>query len=67
MNKRLLTVALIGVAATTAACNDKFLTEVPSDFVSPANFYSNAGDAITAVNAAYATFIDLSSPLSNSD
>jgi len=68
MNKRLLTVALIGAAATTAAaCNDKFLTEVPSDFVSPANFYANAGDAITAVNAAYATFIDLRSPLSNSD
>jgi len=67
MNKRLLTVALIGVAVTTAACNDKFLTEVPSDFVSPANFYANAGDAITAVNAAYATFIDQVSPLSNSD
>jgi len=67
MNKRLLTVALLGVAVTTAACNDKFLTEVPSDFVSPANFYSNQGDAITAVNAAYATFIDLRSPLGNAD
>jgi hypothetical protein len=68
MNKRLLAVALVGAAVTTAAaCNDKFLTEVPSDFVSPANFYQNAGDAITAVNAAYATFIDLRSPLSNSD
>jgi hypothetical protein len=68
MNKRLLTVALMGAAVTTAAaCNDNFLTEVPSDFVSPANFYSNAGDAVTAVNAAYATFIDQRSPLSNSD
>ena len=67
MNKRFLTVALIGVAVTTAACNDKFLTEVPSDFVSPSNFYANAGDALTAVNAAYATFVDLRSPLGNAD
>ena len=67
MNKRLLTVALIGAAVTAAACNDNFLTEVPSDFVSPANFYGNAGDAITAVNAAYATFVDLRSPLGNAD
>ena len=67
MDKRLLTVALVAAAATAAGCNDKFLTEVPSDFVSPANFYQNAGDAITAVNAAYATFVDLRSPLGNSD
>ena len=67
MNKRLLTVALAGAAVTAAACNDKFLTEVPSDFISPANFYGNAGDAVTAVNAAYATFVDLRSPLGNAD
>jgi len=67
MNKRLLTVALIGAAVTAAACNNDFLTEVPSDFVSPANFYQNEGDAITAVNAAYSTFVDLRSPLGNAD
>ena len=41
--------------------------EKPSDFVSPVNFYGNSGDAIAAVNAAYATFINLSSPLGTSD
>ncbi len=47
------------------ACSDDFLTEVPVDFVSPANFYNNAGDALAATNAAYATFVSLPSPLSN--
>ena len=43
-----------------SACNhDEFLREVPSDFVSPENFYRNEGDALAAVNAAYATFINL--------
>src|SRR4051812_16345234 len=49
------------------ACQKDFLTEVPQDFVSPENFYRNAGDAITAVNAVYSTFINLQSPFSSSD
>ncbi|HEY0997865.1 MAG TPA: RagB/SusD family nutrient uptake outer membrane protein [Gemmatimonadaceae bacterium] len=61
---RLLTLLAVAVAAT--GCEKDFLTEVPSDFVSPANFYKNEGDAIAAVNAAYATFITLPSPLSSS-
>ena len=49
------------------ACQKDFLTEVPQDFVAPENFYRNAGDAVTAVNAVYSTFIDLQSPFSSSD
>src|SRR5918992_5801542 len=55
------------VAASTVACDNDFLTEVPSDFVAPENFYRNAGDALAAVNAAYASFINLPSPLSSND
>lgn len=48
------------------ACNNKdFLTEVPQDFVAPENFYRNADDALSALSAAYATFVDLDSPLQN--
>src|ERR1043166_3853502 len=54
------------VTAGSMACKDKFLTETPSDFVSPLSFYQNANDALSALTAAYATFIDLPSPLSNS-
>ena len=49
------------------ACNDDFLTETPTDFIAPENFYNNEADATAAVNAAYATFITLQSPLSSSD
>jgi starch-binding outer membrane protein, SusD/RagB family len=59
--------ALLFTAVTVSACDDEFLTEVPSDFVAPENFYRNADDALAAVNAAYATFINLRSPLSNDD
>src|SRR5437660_6366541 len=52
-----LTVVLLGLGA----CNDnKFLTEVPYDFVGPQNFYKNAGDAMAAVNGVYASFINTS-------
>jgi hypothetical protein len=67
---RSLGATLLGgaVLLSAAACNkDKFLTEVPADFVSPENFYRNANDAQSALTAAYATFVDLQSPLSNSD
>lgn len=54
--------------ATAVGCNhDEFLREVPADFVAPENFYRNAGDALAAVNAAYATFITLASPNSSSN
>src|SRR5215207_6012878 len=43
-------------AATLGACSDKeFLTEVPYDFVGPTNFYRTAGDALAALNGAYAS------------
>ncbi|HET6228699.1 MAG TPA: RagB/SusD family nutrient uptake outer membrane protein [Longimicrobiaceae bacterium] len=67
MKKQLGAAALLALAAATAACHDKFLTEVPTDFVAPENFYRNEGDALAAVNAAYASFITLPSPLSSSD
>ncbi|AHG88728.1 RagB/SusD domain-containing protein [Gemmatirosa kalamazoonensis] len=50
-------VATAVLAVSAVACKDDFLTEKPVDFVSPVNFYQNAGDAIAAVNAAYATFV----------
>ncbi len=62
--KRSLTVAALSCLALSA-CSDKFLTEVPIDFVGPTNFYANAGDALAATNAAYASFVTLPSPLSN--
>ena len=67
MKTRLGVVALCAALAAATACNDDFLTEVPSDFVSPENFYRNEGDALAAVNAAYATFINLQSPFSTND
>jgi starch-binding outer membrane protein, SusD/RagB family len=67
MKNRLRTVALAAAVLALPACQDNFLTEVPSDFVAPENFYRNAGDAVAATNAAYATFINLQSPLSSND
>jgi starch-binding outer membrane protein, SusD/RagB family len=61
-NRLRATLLLSGLLAT-GACKD--LTEVPSDFVSPEIFYQNQADALAAVNAAYASFINLPSPLSN--
>ncbi|MEO7455945.1 MAG: RagB/SusD family nutrient uptake outer membrane protein, partial [Gemmatimonadaceae bacterium] len=56
MKNRIMALAIAATAAVTlAACNDeKFLTEVPIDFVGPGNFYNNATDALAAVNGAYA-------------
>jgi hypothetical protein len=67
MRTRIGFAALALAALAAGACNDEFLTEVPSDFVAPENFYRNAGDAVAAVNAAYAAFINTPSPLSSSD
>jgi len=58
--------ALCSVALITA-CKDNFLTETPSAFVSPNNFFASQGDALSALTAAYATFMDLPSPGTNSD
>jgi hypothetical protein len=60
--------SLAGALLLAVSCTkDKFLTEVPSDFVAPENFYRNENDAQSALTAAYATFMDLQSPMSNSD
>ena len=68
MKRNVRVAALLAVLGTAAAgCSDDFLTEVPSDFVAPQTFYSNAADAIAAVNAAYATFVNLQAPLGSSD
>jgi len=64
--RRAVPVLLAG--ALLAGCQDKsFLTENPQDFVAPTNFYKNENDALSALTAAYATFVDQNSPLSNSD
>ncbi|MEO7455941.1 MAG: RagB/SusD family nutrient uptake outer membrane protein [Gemmatimonadaceae bacterium] len=64
MKTTLRYLALAALAIGVPACGKDFLTEVPADFVAPENFYGNAGDAVAAVNAAYASFINLQSPLS---
>ena len=60
MRRRYAFLTLVGtLCAGLAGCNDdEFLTETPRDFVGPGNFYRNAGDAVAAVNAVYATFIN---------
>jgi len=67
MKNHLRIFALLAALLSATACNDEFLTEVPSDFVSPENFYRNQGDALSALTSAYATFVDLQSPLGNAD
>jgi hypothetical protein len=59
MKTSLKITALFAALSALAACDDGFLTEVPQDFIAPENFFQNEGDAIAAVNAAYATFINL--------
>lgn len=63
MKIRIRATLLIAATIATGACKD--LTEAPSDFVAPENFYKNGADAIAAVNSAYATFVNLQDPLSN--
>lgn len=68
MKNRLHAVALLAaLAVPVAACDSDFLTERPSDFVAPENFYQNSGDAIAAVNAAYASFITPGNGVGSSD
>lgn len=67
MNRHFRFLPLAIALCATAACKDNNLTEVPSDFVAPSTFYHTANDAESALTAAYATFVDLPSPLSSSD
>jgi starch-binding outer membrane protein, SusD/RagB family len=67
MNRNLRIVAVLGALAGAAACQHDFLTEVPTASVAPTNFYKNEGDALSALTAAYATFINLASPLGTAD
>ena len=63
MKNRIRATVMLSAVLAVGACKD--LTEVPSDFVSPEIFYQNQADALAAVNAAYASFINVPSPLSN--
>jgi hypothetical protein len=63
MKTRLRATVMLSAVLALGACKD--LTEVPSDFVAPENFYQNQADALAAVNAAYASFVTLQSPLSS--
>jgi starch-binding outer membrane protein, SusD/RagB family len=67
MRNHIKAITLLAAFAGVTACSDDFLTEIPSDFVAPENFYRNQADAISAVTSAYATFITLASPLGNAD
>jgi hypothetical protein len=67
MKRHARVVTLLAVLTASSGCQDDFLTEVPSDFVAPQTFYTSAENAIAAVNAAYATFVNLQSPLGSSD
>jgi hypothetical protein len=64
MKSLLRATALAAVVVAMPGCQKDFLTEVPVDFVAPETFYKNGNDAIAAVNAVYASFINLQSPLS---
>jgi hypothetical protein len=67
MNKNLRVVALLAGLSGLAACTGDFLTETPTASVSPANFYKTQADALSSLTSAYATFINLSSPLGTAD
>jgi hypothetical protein len=67
MKNHIRAIALLAAVSAATGCSKDFLTEVPSDFVAPENFYSSQADALSALTAAYATFVDLPSPLGNAD
>src|SRR5258705_11848919 len=59
MHNTTKTLAALGVLTVALACNDnKFLTEQPFEFIGPTNFYKSSGDAVAAINGAYADFIN---------
>lgn len=47
--------AALALAGSTGCNDNKFLTEVPFDFVGPENFYQTSTDALAAIAGAYAT------------
>ena len=67
MKKHFQIGVLLAALTAITACQDHSLTEVPADFVAPTFFYQNQADAIAALTGAYATFVDLPSPLGNAD
>src|SRR5437763_6428396 len=67
MKKHLQIGALLAIIIASASCGEHSLVEAPADFVAPTNFYQTKEDAISALTGAYATFIDLPSPLGNAD
>jgi hypothetical protein len=68
MKRNLRIVALLAAFSGITACTDaNFLTEAPTASVAPTNFYKTQDDAISALTAAYATFINLQSPLGTAD
>ncbi|HZK79007.1 MAG TPA: RagB/SusD family nutrient uptake outer membrane protein, partial [Gemmatimonadaceae bacterium] len=67
MNRNLRIVALLAALSGLTACTGDFLTEAPTSSVAPTNFYKTQGDALSALTAAYATFINLQSPLGTAD
>ncbi len=58
LTRTLLRAGAVLALAATAGCDDqKFLTEVPYDFVGPENFYQTSGDALAAIAGVYATAV----------
>lgn len=58
MNRRYRTIALaLGVVIAAAACDDEFLTTVPTDEVSSGTFWANERDFKVALNAAYSPMV----------
>lgn len=65
--RKAIAVAALFTALAATGCADGFLTEKPKDFVGTTNFYRNGTDAVAAVNAAYATFMNLPSAIGTND
>ena len=51
---RLLCLLLVPLMILLHSCNDDLLTESPTNFLSPVNFYRNSSDAQIALNGVYA-------------
>ena len=58
LRRTTIAVALAAAILGASGCDDEFLTETPRDFVGPGNFYRSEGDAVAAISAVYAAFIN---------